>query len=1297
MTKRCALSDAAKRLLTKPICFGAARTLPEDWPAEELDRRSQEMLCRVLNIGTTVAFVGAGASACVGYPSWDGLIAEALQAAEAHKESRSYVAALASYGGFERTPEGWKPRKGTASDPTRRMFLLGQLQRLDAAKSSDELSLAKRIGARFCLLEPAKGNEARDDDGGAGNPVAALLGLPIQRFVTSNYDCEIEYCLARRTAVHFETCGPREPVLGWDAQGRLISWPLLGRGLVGDPRLDQSAVKAVDIVHRLDARRSFTQVGEFSDRLAEFVLARRQERGGDLVFHCHGRCDDPASMILTEEDYQKWYLAKGDSEKRAFQQTIELLLGSNPILFIGYGMGDQDLLRALRHLGMAEPRYKHSRPLFVVRTASDHPANAEFEARADFERFGVHVIRMPQAEPSSDGGDPRTRSLTAFLGNQATSHREWQRLWNCKPAFRKRSQSRTALPSFWHYWVEQADKPTAAGGASRTLDRESVEQDMRKMCGWILKGVRTLVLLGPGGTGKSLRAVKLMEGMAANDSPIALPRKFNSSYGYLFFWSSYYADDWLTGIDHARDFLRAKPEWKRKVKPVTREPVDRFTHLAQLLETVPAVLVFDGFERVLRTSDHPEIGRAYSTHVSRFLEVVGDRPSDTGPRPSVVILTSRLWPKEFGEFRPPSAQLPRTEDDRPLLATALRVAPLRSVRFEAQWPGAADPAAICSLLGGHAYVLNLARRYLESEASPGEGGSEQRGRDLIQALQRTSPNQRPSRMIGEAVEYYCRAVDADEWLAAVRRGFLERLALFMSPVGQRTIDVCVERAREFAIPLRGSRKTDSALDLVKALRKLGLVFEARTQSVPAAPTKEGSLWTMHPVARGYVFHRLHKTKSDELPNFTLAGFTSGTAAVDPGSKEAAEIVKDLLIALISRAAECFEKNCEDEARNLCRAAFSLFRSRMEANTAARWCPYDEYIRYGVMMLNLVRALSRRRETEGDRLWSFSDTLDVSDGCKQVVEHKNGILYPEELAWLYNDIGLALCCEGNMYDTFAVWSQGYEINKLIDRNDLAGQFTIQSKLHLSHTYMELGNIGAADQYLEETKQANAYYQNKDYDGRIQGYEALLAHLRGDTQKAGELYPKAIKTLQDGGGNPRAESKFLQHYGDMKIHLGRYSEAEELLCVSRSIAETANLPDLVAYARNSLGHLYRARRRFPEARHEYNAALVDARRMGIRRLESDALSELSRLALDQRDPEAARQHAMESMRLANELGLGLRQCHGMVILGLASVMNQQPRHGESYLRVAFGLCRERGYWLRMQEAERELRKLGIDHNE
>jgi tetratricopeptide (TPR) repeat protein len=280
----------------------------------------------------------------------------------------------------------------------------------------------------------------------------------------------------------------------------------------------------------------------------------------------------------------------------------------------------------------------------------------------------------------------------------------------------------------------------------------------------------------------------------------------------------------------------------------------------------------------------------------------------------------------------------------------------------------------------------------------------------------------------------------------------------------------------------------------------------------------------------------------------------------------------------------------------------------------------------------------------------------------------------------------------MHDAYALWEAGYEINKLIEQGQESGQFTVQSLLHLSHSFMEMGNLFVAEQYLVETEKYNQRLGSQDYAGRIGGYRGLLEHLRGNVRNAAEHYGKALRLLSRGGGNPRAESKFLQHRADLRILLKDLDGADEDIRVSIAIASEGDHPDLVAHARNSLGHLLRSRRKYSEARHEYQAAFDTARRKGIRRLEADVLSELSRLALDLGDSESAMNQAMKSMSIANELGLGIRQCHGLVVLGTASLMAEQREMGVAFLQTAWRRSRDSGYWLRAQEADKLLRSVG-----
>src|SRR6185436_18627292 len=101
---------------------------------------------------------------------------------------------------------------------------------------------------------------------------------------------------------------------------------------------------------------------------------------------------------------------------------------------------------------------------------------------------------------------------------------------------------------------------------------------------------------------------------------------------------------------------------------------------------------------------------------------------------------------------------------------------------------------------------------------------------------------------------------------------------------------------------------------------------------------------------------------------------------------------------------------------------------------------------------------------------------------------------------------------------------------------------------------------------------------------------------------------------------------------------------------------------------------------KARLEYTAVLRAAQRIGFRKLEVRALTALARLALDQKDPDGGRDLAVRALSLANQLGLGLRQSHALVVLGLATLDMGQTDLGIAYLRGAKRLADDQEYWSR-----------------
>jgi tetratricopeptide (TPR) repeat protein len=1157
------------------VSLGAHRLRPrKNATREESLQRSREMLFHALSLRTTVAVVGSGCSAPLGYPTWRGfatevvdLTLEALGSGSSAPTDKAHLERVLRF----------KKRLGASPllDSEEVMFFIGTCRKILDSRPYSEGSYLRYLQGRF--QPPMREGEIEH------SPHRALLYLPIYRFVTTNYDCELELALGRERGIAWKS------FIGASRRGG-------GKG----------------------ARLSFTQEMANFDQMACFALAGIDD-AENMVFHCHGRYDEPEAIIATELDYQKWYLSERPAIAPVFLQTLDLLFNSNPILFVGYGLGDEDLLRPLRRIAAVTPEKREFRLLFALLPERSEGEDWDLHETL-FERYGLNVL--PFEVPTTDDPAAWGRAICAKLMQLEEGRLQWREKWFEKPKFRRVSVLVRPPEPYWHFKVHSQ--------GNRTLGAEWVTREQSELREAALDGARVIGIVGPGGTGKSWHAMRLLESLTHE------ARAFES----LFFWSSYYADDSVSGVDRLLEYIDAQGARRES----------RLTRLRGALARGRHLIVFDGFERLLRATSDPEMGASNDPIIRELLEVCSSLESQ-----STLILTSRLWPDDLKEdgkvIRKHTLSRMQTDD-------ILRAEPFR--RFTRD-----QASEICSLLAGHTYALLLAGGFLDlgppSKLLP-------RYQDLRRALCEAHPDRRLACMIGLAIDA------VDQRTGGLARPLLERLAVFMSPVTEPTVEVCCALAKE-SRPAEISEGL-TARQVIEGLLTTQLVFAV----TPGRSSSDVEGFTVHPTVRSYVFEQAHQIERDVLPNFTLAGLTSGRAAVHPGSSGTAKLVEHLYERLHERTREEVAKGQIGAATQLFRSLFGVVRSRMEANTATRWCSLERYLRFGVGLADLAKSLSLE-------LWSFREPHE-----REEIEDPAAPLYADELAFVYNDVGLALCAEGCMHDSLAIWEQGYEINRILEGRAEVPLYSLQSQLHLGHVLLEKGDLRVASQYLQEAARTNHKVRDLDYGARILGYQALVAFYRGHLEEAEGLFEAAGAGLRAAGGNPRAESFFLNHRAKLAMELRRLNEAEAYVRSSRAVAEAGGAVDLVAYARANWGRLLREQGRTFEANAEYQLALSESCRLGIRRLECEILTGLARLALGAGDAELSRRRAMVALAIANELSLGLRRTQSLLVLGLATLRVGQPRLGVAYLRLAKKLGEAQEYRLRSREAEEQLIELG-----
>src|SRR5687767_10959751 len=170
--------------MARIVGFGAERIkLPAHATREEIIEARQVMLARCLNLKTTVAFLGAGCSVPLGYPRWRDFARGAVHATVevlsvmTERHDREYLAQLSQIA--ERLASS--PAPGSAD----LLFYLGRCQRIsrDLARRGMGDPYAEYVARTFGKQPPDVRRTSASD-----NPHMALLGLPISRFITSNYD-----------------------------------------------------------------------------------------------------------------------------------------------------------------------------------------------------------------------------------------------------------------------------------------------------------------------------------------------------------------------------------------------------------------------------------------------------------------------------------------------------------------------------------------------------------------------------------------------------------------------------------------------------------------------------------------------------------------------------------------------------------------------------------------------------------------------------------------------------------------------------------------------------------------------------------------------------------------------------------------------------------------------------------------------------------------------------------------------------------------------------------------------------
>lgn len=186
--------------------------------------------------------------------------------------------------------------------------------------------------------------------------------LGIRRFITTNYDLEIERMFAHAGF------SPTD----YSAQAHLEGEDIERIGNMGG--------RSREIVLRESSAADFIDFAAGSG----FYLAQ--------VAHIHGRATDGDEVVVTDKDYQHTYVGERPEQKLQIsaREGFEILFGGNPVLFVGLSLAEGDVMRPLREFASQNIRRNNS--VIALREATETAAKRDAFTLQQYVRHRVYVI-----------------------------------------------------------------------------------------------------------------------------------------------------------------------------------------------------------------------------------------------------------------------------------------------------------------------------------------------------------------------------------------------------------------------------------------------------------------------------------------------------------------------------------------------------------------------------------------------------------------------------------------------------------------------------------------------------------------------------------------------------------------------------------------------------------------------------------------------------------------------------------------------------------------------------------------
>ncbi|MCF6199611.1 MAG: SIR2 family protein [Hyphomicrobiaceae bacterium] len=310
------------------------------------------------------------------------------------------------------------------------------------------------------------------------------------------------------------------------------------------------------------------------------------------------------------------------------------------------------------------------------------------------------------------------------------------------------------------------------------------------------------------------------------------------------------------------------------------------------------------------------------------------------------------------------------------------------------------------------------------------------------------------------------------------------------------------------------------------------------------------------------------------------------------------------------------------------------------------------------------------------------------------------LYLFEIVWLLNERGVAELVQGHLYDAYAVFEHAIRVNSRFetsgDLDDVCHATERRIQLNKAIVLIERARIDNAQKILSQLVKRIRDHPNRTPSvtyALAQGYLGLCAHLTGHFKEAEHCYKSVIKYCSS-NGNLRAVSIFRRHYADLLRATEKMQKARDQLQLSILAASHEEQKDVLHLALVSKARLERTDHNGDnvEAVRILEAAMDYGRKMGITKIQVEALKVRAEINMIQGETEFAGRLAAQAIGLANRHGMRLREISTLLLYGTILAKRDQRALAISTIKGALGEAEKYGYQLKAQQAQSSLRDLG-----